>query len=106
MFTFSGLFNILLTVKAQANLEIRVKALKFGLRRGAGFRASECKILMSELSTSRQGFLAKSGAILASLVTFGFLRSAYSAPASPAALPAPSRKVVPATGAVPRPTQR
>jgi hypothetical protein len=61
---------------------------------------------MSELSTSRKGFLAKSGALLASLVTFGFLRSASTAQAAPAANPAPTRPVVPAARAVPRATQR
>jgi len=58
---------------------------------------------MSEHSTSRKGFLAKSGALLASLATFGFLRSAQAAPVSNAA---PVRKVAPETRAVPRATQR
>ena len=52
---------------------------------------------MSEHSTSRKGFLAKSGALLASLATFSFLRSAQAAPV---------RKVAPETRAVPRATQR
>jgi len=58
---------------------------------------------MSEHSTSRKGFLAKSGALLASLATFGFLRSAAPVQAAPVA---PTRKVVPATRAVPRAPQR
>jgi hypothetical protein len=58
---------------------------------------------MSVHSTSRKGFLAKSGAFLASLATFGFLRSAAPAQAAPAA---PTRPVVPASRAVPRATQR
>ncbi len=60
---------------------------------------------MSELSTSRKGFLAKSGALLASLATFGFLRST-TAQAAPASTAAPVRKVAPETRAVPRATQR
>ncbi len=60
---------------------------------------------MSELSTSRKGFLAKSGALLASLATFGFLRSTP-AQAAPAANAAPVRKVAPEPRAVPRATQR
>jgi hypothetical protein len=58
---------------------------------------------MSEHSTSRKGFLAKSGALLASLATFGFLRSAQAAPAANTVL---VRKVAPAPRAVPRATQR
>jgi hypothetical protein len=58
---------------------------------------------MSEHSTSRKGFLAKSGALLASFASFGFLRSAQAASAPNAA---PARKVTPATRAVPRATQR
>lgn len=57
---------------------------------------------MSEHSTSRKGFLAKSGALLASLATFGFLRSAQAAPVAAAS----ERKVAPATRAVPRAPQR